>query len=177
MRAPCAYLAGSIEGLEPEEAENWRVQAAKYLKECGIDSFDPYTAYPQPVSAGEIPKVWNANITKIAMSEIFLCKLNPNGRSVGSIRELQIALDQKKDVYLVDEHLYYGPRNSVWDVPLYKELGDALLDIKNRWGEMIMGSQWGISGIQIENGIEVEDLVERVNRKINSLRVPSIRTE
>lgn len=132
---PRAYLGGTIEGVSHEVAEDWRAFSKTKLKQVGIDCFDPYTDNDQTGVVSHMPEIWSNNVQKITSSEIFLCKLYPTARNIGSIRELQIAVDLKKDVYVVDENLAETNNPSAWDLRVYHDLGDALLDIVIKWGQ------------------------------------------
>lgn len=117
------YLAGSIEGVSEEIAENWRADARKFLSQRGIGTFDPYLAFSHPVAREHMTFIWDMNTHAILASNAVLCKLHPTARSIGSIREIQFALDHDIPVVVWDHTLV--DNHSAFDLDIKISLAEA----------------------------------------------------
>lgn len=91
------YLAGPIDS-DPK-AGPWREQAAAYLAEHGIASFNPLRAFAGATCAA--PHVDAINRYALATCTAVLVNLLTDGRAFGTIREIEQAAHLEKPMIVV----------------------------------------------------------------------------
>ena len=97
------YLAGPIDLDPTNHKSDWRKEASEMLKEQGICSFLPSEAFVWADGTQGAEKVIRINTKAIEVSDAVLFHLNEH-LTVGTIREIQVAVDLKKPMVLwIDE--------------------------------------------------------------------------
>lgn len=97
------YLAGPIDDVSTAHSSPWRHEAAALLKEHGVASFLPTSAYQgAAISDARIaPAVSAINRCAIERSSHLLANLDGPGRGFGTIREIEYARSLGKPVVVV----------------------------------------------------------------------------
>lgn len=115
------YLAGPIDGIDGDEARNWRETVASQVG-TGVLLFSPAHAYmnAMPVNAQSID--W-LNKLVIQHSDGVLANLSGPGRGLGTIREIEFARMNRKPVAVVgDLDVHY----SAWDLLLKPTMDEGI---------------------------------------------------
>jgi nucleoside 2-deoxyribosyltransferase len=104
------YLAGPIAGLTSEQAREWRRGAAGYLRNYGIEAYDPLDGPAEKGSitlSAQTPRgILAQNLHYCTRAGIILCNFTGATRvSIGSIMECAWAFQLRKPLVVVaDDH-------------------------------------------------------------------------
>ncbi len=123
------YLAGPIDGVQREEALDWREGVSQYLNRTGISTFSPAHAFSVVYfnSNGPSNKVTARTVTEInryaiSQSSVVLAYLPKDRITIGTTREIEYAISIGKPVVALVEHadvsflsLYDTIQVSDWD--------------------------------------------------------------
>lgn len=116
MSKPKVYLSGPMVGLTYEEANDWRLMAAAYLKDCGMDPVSPMRgkeALAGKVLTGAVPDLLNSDsyaITARDRDDVMTCDAmivnmvdadKQGGYSAGTLIEIGWADAWRKPIVLV----------------------------------------------------------------------------
>lgn len=117
------YLAGPIDAVTSEEAKDWRTEVADKLVNMGYSTFSPAHAIMWDGDAVSALRIMKINWKALEQSDIVLVHLPPGVTTIGTIRELQKAVDLGKKVLVVTpivEHAY------LCDVQVFSSFQSAL---------------------------------------------------
>lgn len=130
MRVPLVYLAGPIDAVSKEEADDWRCDAAKRLASHGLVSFMPQRAFVLPVSPGTkaASAVRAANRAVIDRCAAMLAHVPEATLCLGTIREVEYARAQEKAVIVFGAPALRSSLEA-HDVVLSPDLGEACEDL------------------------------------------------
>jgi len=99
QRIRLVYLAGPVD-LDPTDNKyRWREQAVQLLAAYNICSYSPAAAFYWVGGSAGAEKLIRINIAALEQSDAVLLHLNERP-TVGSLRELQLAVDLRKPVVL-----------------------------------------------------------------------------
>jgi len=116
------YLAGPVDGVQRQEALNWREDASQRLNRAGISTFSPAHAFSVahfgsngPLNKTTARTVTEINRYAISQSSVVLAYLPKDRITIGTIREIEYAISIGKPVVVLVE--YTGtPFLSLYDV-------------------------------------------------------------
>ena len=123
------YLAGPIDGVQRQEALDWREEVSQCLNQAGISTFSPAHAFSVVHFGGDSPSnkataraVTEINRCAISQSSVVLAYLPKDRITIGTIREIEYAISISKPVVALVEHtdipflsLYDTIQVSDWD--------------------------------------------------------------
>ena len=124
------YLAGPIDGVQREEALDWREDVSQCLNHrAGISTFSPAHAFSVAYFGGNSPSnkataqaVTEINRYAISQSSVVLAYLPKDRITIGTLREIEYAISIGKPVVVLIEHadisflsLYDTIQVSDWD--------------------------------------------------------------
>lgn len=131
------YLAGPIDGVQRQEALDWREEVSQCLNQDGISTFSPAHAFSVVYFNGNSPSnkamaraVTKINRCAIRQSSVVLAYLPKDRITIGTIREIEYAVSISKPVVVLIERtdipflsLYDTIQVSDWD-----EAVDAVIE-------------------------------------------------
>ena len=131
------YLAGPIDGVQRQEALDWREEVSQCLNQAGISTFSPAHAFSVVHFGGDSPSnkamaraVTEINRCAIRQSSVVLAYLPKDCITIGTIREIEYAVSIGKPVVVLIERtdtpflsLYDTIQVSDWD-----EAVDAVIE-------------------------------------------------
>ena len=104
------YLAGPIDGVQRQEALDWREDVSQRLNQADISTFSPAHAFsvvysggnslPNKVTAQAVTKI---NRSAIRQSSVVLAYLPKDRITIGTIREIEYAVSIGKPVVALVE--------------------------------------------------------------------------
>jgi len=123
------YLAGPVDGVQRQEALDWREDVAQRLNQAGISTFSPAHAFsvvyfdgngrPNKAMARAVTEI---NRYAISQSSVVLAYLPKDRTTIGTIREIEYAVSIGKPVVVLVERtdipflsLYDTIQVSDWD--------------------------------------------------------------
>jgi len=123
------YLAGPVDGVQRQEALDWRENVSQRLNRAGISTFSPAHAFSVVYFGGNSPlnkatarAVTEINRCAIRQSSVILAYLPKDRITIGTIREIEYAVSIGKPVVVLIERtdtpflsLYDTIRVSDWD--------------------------------------------------------------
>ena len=123
------YLAGPIDGVQRQEALDWREGVSQRLNQDGISTFSPAHAFSVVYFDGNSPSnkamaraVTKINRCAIRQSSVVLAYLPKDRITIGTIREIEYAVSIGKPVVVLVERtdisflsLYDTIQVSDWD--------------------------------------------------------------
>lgn len=123
------YLAGPIDGVQRQEALNWREDVSQRLNQVGVSTFSPAHAFSVVYFGGDSPSnkavaraVTEINRYAISQSSVVLAYLPKDRITIGTIREIEYAISIGKPVVVLVERtdipflsLYDTIQVSDWD--------------------------------------------------------------
>ena len=124
------YLAGPVDGVQRQEALNWREDVSQRLNQAGISTFSPAHAFSvvyfvgsnSPSNKATARAVTDINRYAISQSSVVLAYLPKDRTTIGTIREIEYAVSIGKPVVVLVEHtdifflsLYDTIQVSDWD--------------------------------------------------------------
>lgn len=123
------YLAGPVDGVQRQEALNWREDVSKRLNKAGVSTFSPAHAFSVAYFGGNGPSnkataraVTEINRYAISQSSVVLAYLPKDRTTIGTIREIEYAVSIGKPVVVLIERtdipflsLYDTIQVSNWD--------------------------------------------------------------
>ena len=123
------YLAGPIDGVQRQEALDWRENVSQHLNQVGVSTFSPAHAFFMVYFGGNSPlnKATARAVTKInryaiRQSSVVLAYLPKDHITIGTIREIEYAVSIGKPVVVLVERtdvsflsLYDTIQVSDWD--------------------------------------------------------------
>ena len=131
------YLAGPVDGVQRQEALDWREGVSQRLNQDGISTFSPAHAFSVVYFNGNSPTnkamarvVTKINRCAIRQSSVVLAYLPKDRITIGTIREIEYAVSISKPVVVLIERtdilflsLYDTIQVSDWD-----EAVDAVIE-------------------------------------------------
>ena len=123
------YLAGPIDGVQRQEALDWRENVSQRLNQVDISTFSPAHAFSVVYFGGNSPlnkatarAVTEINRYAISQSSVVLAYLPKDRTTIGTIREIEYAVSIGKPVVVLVERtdifflsLYDTIQVSDWD--------------------------------------------------------------
>ncbi len=123
------YLAGPIDGVQRQEALDWREDVSQHLNQAGVSTFSPAHAFSVVYFGGNSPlnkatarAVTEINRYAISQSSVVLAYLPKDRTTIGTIREIEYAVSIGKPVVVLVERtdvsflsLYDTIQVSDWD--------------------------------------------------------------
>lgn len=123
------YLAGPIDGVQRQEALDWREDISQRLNRASISTFSPAHAFSVAYFGGNSPSnkaaaraVTEINRYAISQSSMVLAYLPKDRITIGTIREIEYAISIGKPVVVLVERtdtpflsLYDTIQVSDWD--------------------------------------------------------------
>ena len=123
------YLAGPVDGVQRQEALDWREDISQRLNQVGISTFSPAHAFSVVYFGGSSPSnkataraVTEINRYAIDQSSVVLAYLPKDRITIGTIREIEYAVSIGKPVVVLVERtdvsflsLYDTIQVSDWD--------------------------------------------------------------
>ncbi len=124
------YLAGPIDGVQRQEALDWREGVSRRLNQAGVSTFSPAHAFSVVHFVGSNSSsnkataraVTEINRYAISQSSVVLAYLPKDRITIGTIREIEYAISIGKPVVVLVEHtdisflsLYDTIQVSDWD--------------------------------------------------------------
>ncbi len=123
------YLAGPIDGVQRQEALDWREDVSQRLNQAGASTFSPAHAFSVVYFGGNSPSnkvtartVTGINRYAINQSSVVLVYLPKDRITIGTIREIEYAVSIGKPVVVLVERtdvpflsLYDTIQVSDWD--------------------------------------------------------------
>lgn len=123
------YLAGPVDGVQRQEALDWREGVSQRLNRTGISTFSPAHAFSvvyfgdnSPSNKATARAVTEINRYAINQSSVVLAYLPKDRITIGTIREIEYAVSIGKPVVALIEHtdvsflsLYDTIQVSDWD--------------------------------------------------------------
>lgn len=123
------YLAGPVDGVQRQEALDWRENVSRRLNQAGISTFSPAHAFSVVYFGGNSSSnqataraVTEINRYAISQSSVVLAYLPKDRITIGTIREIEYAVSIGKPVVVLIERtdtpflsLYDTIRVSDWD--------------------------------------------------------------
>lgn len=123
------YLAGPVDGVQRQEALDWREDVSRRLNRAGISTFSPAHAFSVVYFNNNSPSdkvtaraVTEINKYAIGQSSVVLAYLPKDRITIGTIREIEYAVSIGKPVVVLVEHtgvsflsLYDTIQVSNWD--------------------------------------------------------------
>lgn len=123
------YLAGPIDGVQRQEALDWREDVSQRLNQAGVSTFSPAHAFSVVHFGGDNPSnevtaraVTKINRYAIGQSSVVLAYLPKDRITIGTIREIEYAVSIGKPVVVLVERtdvsflsLYDTIQVSGWD--------------------------------------------------------------
>jgi nucleoside 2-deoxyribosyltransferase len=123
------YLAGPVDGVQRQEALDWRENVSQRLNQADISTFSPAHAFSVVYSCGNsLPNkvtaraVTEINRYAISQSSVVLAYLPKDRITIGTIREIEYAVSIGKPVVVLVERtdisflsLYDTIQVSDWD--------------------------------------------------------------
>lgn len=104
------YLAGPVDGVQREEALDWREGVSQHLNRVGISTFSPAHAFSVMYLGGDSPAnkavaraVTEINRYAISQSSVILAYLPKDRTTIGTIREIEYAISIGKPVVALVE--------------------------------------------------------------------------
>ncbi len=105
------YLAGPVDGVQRQEALDWREDMSQRLNQAGISTFSPAHAFSVMHFGGNSPSnkataqaVTEINRYAISQSSVVLAYLPKDRTTIGTIREIEYAVSIGKPVVVLIEH-------------------------------------------------------------------------
>jgi len=105
------YLAGPVDGVQRQEALDWRENVSQRLNQADISTFSPAHAFsvvysgsnslPNKVTARAVTEI---NRYAISQSSVVLAYLPKDRITIGTIREIEYAVSIGKPVVALVEH-------------------------------------------------------------------------
>ena len=105
------YLAGPVDGVQRQEALDWRENVSQRLNQADISTFSPAHAFsvvysgsnslPNKVTARAVTEI---NRYAISQSSVVLAYLPKDRITIGTIREIEYAVSIGKPVVTLVEH-------------------------------------------------------------------------
>src|SRR5690606_27011016 len=109
-RIMLVYLAGPIDGVQRQEALDWREDVSQRLNQAGISTFSPAHAFSVVYFGGNNPSneataraVTKINRYAIGQSSVVLAYLPKDRITIGTIREIEYAVSIGKPVVVLVE--------------------------------------------------------------------------
>lgn len=123
------YLAGPVDGVQRQEALDWREDVSRRLNQAGISTFSPAHAFSVVYFGGNTSSnkvtaraVTEINRYAISQSSVVLAYLPKDRITIGTIREIEYAVSIGKPVVVLIERtdvsflsLYDTIQVSDWD--------------------------------------------------------------
>ena len=123
------YLAGPVDGVQRQEALDWREDVSQHLNQAGVSTFSPAHAFSVACFGGSslsnkatARAVTEINRYAISQSSVVLAYLPKDRVTIGTIREIEYAISIGKPVVALVEHtdvsflsLYDTIQVSDWD--------------------------------------------------------------
>lgn len=123
------YLAGPVDGVQRQEALDWREDVSQRLNKAGISTFSPAHAFSvvyfnnnSPSNKATARAVTEINRYAISQSSVVLAYLPKDRITIGTIREIEYAISIGKPVVVLVERtdtpflsLYDTIQVSNWD--------------------------------------------------------------
>ena len=123
------YLAGPIDGVQRQEALDWRENVSQHLNQVGVSTFSPAHAFSVVYFSGNglsnkvtARTVIEINRYAIRQSSVVLAYLPKDHITIGTIREIEYAVSIGKPVVVLVERtdvsflsLYDTIQVSDWD--------------------------------------------------------------
>jgi nucleoside 2-deoxyribosyltransferase len=123
------YLAGPVDGVQRQEALDWREDVSQRLKQAGVSTFSPAHAFSVVYFGGNslsnkatARAVTEINRYAISQSSVVLAYLPKDRITIGTIREIEYAVSIGKPVVVLVERtdisflsLYDTIQVSDWD--------------------------------------------------------------
>jgi len=104
------YLAGPVDGVQRQEALDWRENVSQRLNQADISTFSPAHAFSVVYSGGNsLPNkvtaraVTEINRYAISQSSVVLAYLPKDRTTIGTIREIEYAVSIGKPVVVLVE--------------------------------------------------------------------------
>ncbi len=104
------YLAGPVDGVQREEALDWREGVSRHLNRASISTFSPAHAFSVVYFGGDSPSnkavaraVTEINRYAISQSSVVLAYLPKDRTTIGTIREIEYAISIGKPVVALVE--------------------------------------------------------------------------
>ena len=131
------YLAGPVDGVQRQEALDWRENVSRRLNQASISTFSPAHAFSvvhfggnSPLNKATAQAVTEINRCAIRQSSVVLAYLPKDRITIGTIREIEYAVSIGKPVVVLIERtdipflsLYDTIQVSDWD-----EAVDAVIE-------------------------------------------------
>lgn len=126
------YLAGPIDGVEVTAATEWRTKTAKELGDAGVSTFNPAGPFRFGDVTDKMDKfVIETNKSALAQCDVLLANLSGVGRGIGTIREIEYAINRGIQVIVVLP-MASTHHSSLYDTTIVYSLVDAVDIIKKR---------------------------------------------
>ena len=124
------YLAGPVDGVQRQEALDWREDVSQRLNQAGVSTFSPAHAFSvvyfigsnSPSNKATARAVTEINRYAISLSSVVLAYLPKDRTTIGTIREIEYAVSIGKPVVVLVEctdipflSLYDTIQVSDWD--------------------------------------------------------------
>jgi nucleoside 2-deoxyribosyltransferase len=124
------YLAGPVDGVQRQEALDWREDVSQRLNQAGVSTFSPAHAFSVVYFSSNNPSnkaataraVTEINRYTISQSSVVLAYLPKDRITIGTIREIEYAVSIGKPVVVLVERtdisflsLYDTIQVSDWD--------------------------------------------------------------
>lgn len=104
------YLAGPVDGVQRQEALDWRESVSQCLNQAGVSTFSPAHAFSVVYFGGNGPSnkataraVTEINRYTISQSSVVLAYLPKDRITIGTIREIEYAVSIGKPVVVLVE--------------------------------------------------------------------------
>lgn len=134
------YLAGPVDGVQRQEALDWRESVSQCLNQAGVSTFSPAHAFSvvyfgsnSPSNKATAQAVTEINRYAISQSSVVLAYLPKDRITIGTIREIEYAISISKPVVVLVERtdvpflsLYDTIQVSDWNEAV-SAVGEALL--------------------------------------------------
>ena len=126
------YLAGPVDGVQRQEALDWREDMSQRLNQAGISTFSPAHAFSVVYFGGNSPSnkataraVTEINRYAISQSSVVLVYLPKDRITIGTIREIEYAVSIGKPVVVLIERTD-TPFLSLYDVIQVSDWDEAV---------------------------------------------------
>jgi len=125
------YLAGPIEGLTYEQANDWRDASSTFLEGCDIDVLNPCrrVSFVDSKVRDADARIWKCDLQDISYSSVVLANLSDSlpGRKWGTVAEVAHAHTKNKIIIVLqDKDQFHHPFITQYATEIHYTLHDAL---------------------------------------------------
>jgi nucleoside 2-deoxyribosyltransferase len=125
------YLAGPIEGLTYEQANNWRDTSSTFLEGCDIDVLNPCrrVSFVDSLVRDADARIWKCDLQDISYSSVILVNLSDSlpGRKWGTVAEVAHAHTKNKIIIVLqDKGQFHHPFITQYATEIHYDLHSAL---------------------------------------------------